>query len=405
MQVKRSIVLLVSTLVGMFCLLITNKLITSVLTQDEFGLFSYSLNFFNFIQIITALGVFYPLSRALAKIENRYEYRKILGLGYFFVLVIFLLQLAIIIISYFFYFIPYKTEVVSLILISLPFVWIFSANNLSEVLFQSMQNVKFLAFYRFMPRLLFLVFVAFLTWYLEFISSLEILYCFLISYVLVHVSCYFALKPSYDSLKEKIKAFLRNDFAFGFNVYTGSLISLGAVSFTGVLIGFFNKESSEIGYYNLAIQLSTPLTLLPNVIATSNYTNFVNSRSLSKKILFLVVFVCILSLLLMYLSSDFIVKIIYGEDYFRVSDINKILIIGYFFYGIADCFNKFLLAKGFGKEIRNTSIIIGLCLFLSNIILIPKYSASGAAISVILAGVIYLVFSIYFYFTRKAFFE
>lgn len=402
MQVKRSIVLLASTVLGMLCLLMTNKFITSVLSSSDFGSFSYALNFFNLVQITTSFGVFYPLSRELAKSNINREIRNILGLGYFFVFCIFLLQLVVVISSYYIYFLPQKPEIALTILCVLPLTWIFSANNLSEVLFQSLNSVKYLAAYRFLPRFIFLLLVYLLiVFYEKKISLSLLLYSFLISYSIVHIGSFFAIKPKFTRLKNKCKDFFNFDFSFGFNVYTGSLISLGAVSFTGLLIGFFQENSSEVGYYNLAIQLSVPLTLLPNVIATSNYSKFVNNKCIGNNVLFSVVLICLSSLVMMFILSDFIVDFIYGSSYRRVSEINKILIIGYFFYGIADCYNKFLLAKGYGKEIRNTSIIIGVFLLLSNFLLIPKFSSVGAAISVIIAGIVYLFFSMYFYYSRK----
>ena len=49
-----------------------------------------------------------------------------------------------------------------------------------------------------------------------------------------------------------------------------------------------------------------------------------------------------------------------------------------------------LEARGFGKLVRNTHILMGTALLVLNILLIPQHGTTGAAVAMIVASLIYL---------------
>ena len=55
------------------------------------------------------------------------------------------------------------------------------------------------------------------------------------------------------------------------------------------------------------------------------------------------------------------------------------LALAFGFSGLSKPFTHFLMAKGFGKIIRNISILVPVFNILLNIILIPKFGIIGAA--------------------------
>ena len=55
------------------------------------------------------------------------------------------------------------------------------------------------------------------------------------------------------------------------------------------------------------------------------------------------------------------------------------LAIAFGFSGLSKPFTHFLMAKGFGKIVRNISIAVPVFNILLNLILIPKYGINGAA--------------------------
>lgn len=41
----------------------------------------------------------------------------------------------------------------------------------------------------------------------------------------------------------------------------------------GVLLGMLSIDNTAVGFYNIALQLSIPLSMLPNILATVLYKN------------------------------------------------------------------------------------------------------------------------------------
>lgn len=396
---KKSSILLVGTFLGMFFLLITNKILTSVMNTSEFGELSYVFNFFTFIQTICGLGVFYAIGNKIARCTEEVEVKKLTGLSFYLVLLNYLIIAIVYVLVFVFYLKDEKSFFSEFFIYSIPLVIVYCFNSFSESVFHCFKNNKYLVIYRILPRLLFLLAVIFMYyWKMDFYLK-YVFIVFLLSSLIVHILILLDLKPNFHFVYKDLVGFFTTDFKFGFNVYLGSIISLGAVSFTGILIGFFSSTNqSEIGFYNLAIQLSAPLTLLPNVIVTSSYSSFVSLNRLGSKYLMIVFIICLLTVFSLFLMSNYVVSFIYGEKYMYVSHLNKILLVGYFFYGLAESFNKFILAKGYGSMIRNMSVIVGLVLLSSNMILIPYYGAEGAAISIIISGISFLIVAFYNYY-------
>ena len=97
------------------------------------------------------------------------------------------------------------------------------------------------------------------------------------------------------------------------------------------------------------------------------------------------------------------VKYFYGESFTPVIKVNFFVSIGVLLYGIADFVNRFLCAKGAGKELRNASFIVGAGVLLSNVLLIPPLGEYGAAYAKIIAGIVFVLVELYYYnrITRK----
>lgn len=93
----------------------------------------------------------------------------------------------------------------------------------------------------------------------------------------------------------------------------------------------------------------------------------------------------------------------YGIQYHSVIELTLIISIGVAGYSMADFFNRYLGAHGKGKMMRNSSIIIGISLLVTNFLFIPIWHERGAAYASLVSGLAYLVNTIYYYkrFTRS----
>src|SRR5690606_24451005 len=93
------------------------------------------------------------------------------------------------------------------------------------------------------------------------------------------------------------------------------------------------------------------------------------------------------------------VEIVYGVDHGFVYWLVYILSCGVISPGMGDFLHRYLSSKGYGNYVRNASVLTGLFLLLSSLMLIPTYQEYGAAISTSLTGFVY--FLILFFYYRK----
>ena len=75
----------------------------------------------------------------------------------------------------------------------------------------------------------------------------------------------------------------------------------------------------------------------------------------------------------------------------------KYMCFGALSYGIADFFNKYLLSKGFGVQLRNVSIIVGIIMLLIAYPLIYYWGCYGAAYIKAVTGIVYIISIVFTY--------
>ena len=71
--------------------------------------------------------------------------------------------------------------------------------------------------------------------------------------------------------------------------------------------------------------------------------------------------------------------------------------IGAIFHGLGDFFNRFLAAHGKGKQLRNSNFQIGIVNLLGYILLVDIFGVYGAAITRLLAGIVYFSIMLFYY--------
>ena len=289
----------------------------------------------------------------------------------------------------------------NILILFIPFSWVFLLIVYFETLFQADNKIKLLAKSRLYPKLVFVISVLII--YLFFSkyagNRLIIIFAlFLITQILVFLHIIYKISPSFKNFRTRISDILFFNRTYGFNVYLGSLCAVGFSQLTGVLISYFAIDNSGVGYFSLAITIAGPLAFIPNVIATTHYKDFSTKTSIPRKLLLLTIVIgCSALLLTLLLVSPFI-KIFYENEFYPVISLTYIVSFGVILSGFADFLNRFLGSHGQGKALRNSSFIVGFstmvfksCLnssiWVRQALLIPKF----------FSGLIYILCMFWFY--------
>jgi O-antigen/teichoic acid export membrane protein len=400
-RIRQAILLLSVNIINIPVGIVTNIIITKFLGPEEYGDYQFLINIFNFAIIIFTFGFLNAGNRAIVLNNDEKKTREYYGAELVILLFAYLIMsLSLLLYSFFDNNLQEKgLELIFYYLI--PFGWVFLIVRFYEVLLQADNKISLLAKTRFLPKFGFLLFAIGL--YLGIIESatnkLEIVLIFYLGFqIIVFIYILFRLRITFINLKLRIKEIYKFNKSYGFDVYIGSLFSLGFYELTGVLISYFSLDNTGVGFYSLALTFAMPLSVIPNTIATTQYKEFSVSNKISKKLFLTTLGITVLALAFLWIIIKPFILRFYDPAFEEVISLTYIVSIGVLAHGLADFFNRFLGANGKGKALKYSSLIVGLSLFASSLILIPIFKEKGAAIARLISGLIYLIVIVIFYF-------
>jgi len=387
-------------LIGMPLGIVISIILTRFLGAEGFGDYTFLNNVFNFSIVIFSFGFFQAGNRALVLNHDPRKAKEYYGAELFLLLLMFLLMA----ISLYIYGTLDRNlqekNLQTLFFLIIPFSWIFILIRYFETLFQADNRINELAATRLFPKIGFFVSAVIMYYLLPDFqgSKLAVIWTlYLVSYFIVFLIVILFLKVSFRSLKERIREIWHYNKTYGFDVYTGSVFSIGFITLTGVLISYFSLDNTGVGYFGLAVTFASPLALIPNVIATTHYKDFSLKSKMPPKLIRVTVLLSITAMLIIWIFAGPFIRFFYGDAFEPVIKLNLLVSIGVLFHGFADFFNRFLGSHGHGKALRNSAILIGLLVLVLNLLLIPRFGETGAAFSKISSGLLYFILMIFYY--------
>lgn len=401
-KAKQILSLYLVNIIGIPLGIITSMVLTNYLGSKLFGDYSYLNGIFAFAMIIFNFGFIQGANRALVLNSSEEKAKEIYGSS--FILIVFLFFTMSFCLSVFGYFDSNINNkgLYKVFLYLIPFGWIYLLTGYFETLFQADNRMKALVFIRFYPKVGF--FLSSLLIYFVFrnldLNKLLIVYFFyLLTFILVYVLALWRIRPSFKNLKSNLNSIWEHNKNYGFDVYIGSLFAVGVANLATLIISNFDPSNSNegVGFFNLAITFTAPLALIPNIIATTHYKEFAGLQKIPLKLLKTTILLTLGSLLILWVIIGPFIDLFYGKQYHSTIELTLILSLGIAAHGMADFFNRYLGAHGKGKMLRNSSILVGVSLLVTNFLFIPIWHEKGAVFARFISGLVYLINMIFFY--------
>lgn len=382
--------------------IVSNIFITRFLGPEAFGDFKFLFYIFSLGMTLFTFGFYYAGNRAIVLNSDKEKTRELYGTMLivlsvlFLIMFIFLMLYAIVD--------PNISQkgLRSVLIMLIPFSWIFLLMNYFEVLFQADNKISLLAKSRLYPKLLF--FIATLVLFFAFGdyegNRLKLLW---IVFIGAHIAGFMyiviKIRPSFVNVKPRLNEIVHYNKTYGFNVYIGTLFNVAMTALSGLLISYFGITNAGVGFYSLAVTIAEPLNFIPNVIATTHYKEFASRKKIERRLTRITIGVSLLCLVLCWILVGPFIKIFYGMEFRPVIYLTFIVSTGIMFHGMGDYYNRFLGSHGKGKDLRNSAILVGIVLFVCNFTLIPFFGQDGAAVTKVLSGITYLI-CMYWYYRR-----
>ena len=389
--------LLFTTILGLFLGFVINSILTRLLGIVNYGDYALIYNVFTFCQVIFNFGIFYTIARMVAVTNDEKKSQGYYLVGCFFVVILFFIMAIMVGIYALTSDSLTDSGLVNILLLSIPLSWVYLLTTLNENYLPSVNKINLLSISRILPKFILFIALIIMFFYIRNISLLDIILVNYLTFIVAYIIVFVKIKPTAKNFKRRLSEILVGNKKFGFHIYSGSLIATGSSSLSALLISHFGVNNVEVGYYTLATLLASPLAMIPSVTATTQFKKFAQSSSIDPKLIYVTFGLSFLMMVFILVFARFIVSMIFGKEYLDSIVILQYLSIGFIFYGVGDFFNRFLLAKGKGKELRNASILVGITLLISNFLFIYLYGGEGAAIARIISGLMYTLVILYYY--------
>lgn len=381
---------------GLFVGVLSSIINTNFIDPIDYGDVRYVQNILNFVTTIVLFGYFQSGSRLLALSDSVEYSRRIKGVMVIILIIcLFFLMISCVIGAL----IPTKKE-------SIPFLFLVSIPICGNMLFfnyinttaQGDNQISKISVIRILPGLLYLplAYLLYSTWGAT--STRMILLQWGIG-SLIGICVIISTKPLFKDMRPIWRELSSENRKYGKQLYIGSLVMVATNYLAGIFIGAYNIDNSQVGFYTLALTISTPLMQLPSIIGTTYFKKFAKEVRIPKKVLNTTLVLSLLSCLLFIIIIKPLVLFLYNEKYAIVGSYASWLAIGYTLHGLGDLFNRYLGSHGRGKEIRNASIANGIIKILGYSILIYFFNTKGALITTVACSCIYAG-CIYYYYTK-----
>lgn len=361
------------------------------LGPEQFGLFSYAQSFVGLFTAIATLGLDGIVVRELVKDETRRD--DLIGTAFWLKLMGAFGVLSILAIAINFTSNDSYTNTLVFIIASAT---IFQSLNVIDFYFQSKVMSKYVVYANIISL---------------FISSLVKIALILNEaplevFAIVIVFDSFVLACGFVYFFFKNSTFKAQDLKIKKTTAISLLKDSWPLILSGIVISIYMKidqvmikemmDTEAVGQYAAAVRLSEVWYFIPTVIASSLFPAIINAKKISEKLYYerlqklydLMVWMAIAIALPMTFLSDWIVELLFGEQYNQAGSVLMIHIWAGIFVFLGVASGKWFVSENlqllsFYRTF--TGMIINIPL---NIILIPKYGIQGAAIATLVSQVV-----------------
>jgi len=382
-------------------IIIVGAIITTITTRAlgpaDYGILAFILSILSFTSIFFEFGFFAAGARILALVKTDEEKKSYLGALTIIAALIGVLYLIFIFASSFFIDQLFNTSINGIIRIIAPIAAILPLEFMLSLICKGTNEIKKLSVFLLAPKVIYLILLV-LTLLLGNISVTWILFINLVSLFLTCIWLIISLKPAFNSLKDKFKVIFAEAKSYGFHIYFGRVIGVSTYNLDNLFISFF-VNTTYVGFYSLAVLITSPLYLLSQALGTSKFKDFAQLKSIPKKILLYNLIWGISGGLLIILLGKFVITTLFSDQYLTAASFLVPLAFAALFQSLYQPYNAFLGARGKGKWLRNIALSQAAVNITFNYFLIKSYGAMGAAIATLISNA--TVYTMYLIFYRK----
>lgn len=395
-QNKQVVLLYISTLGGTLLGVLSSIINTRYLDTASYGDIRYVQNIITFVASLLLFGYFLSGSRLLALSSGEEKSRRIRGC----MVVILAITSFVLLLSCAIMYMAHRKsspEVAYLFIVSMPVCFYPLFSNYINTTAQGDNHIGRLSVGRLLPLVIYIP-IAYLVYSTYGASSIRMILLQWGTYTVIFTAIIVSTRPTFQNLRPIFSELQQENKEYGFQLYIGSLFMVASGYLAGIFLGLYNEDNTEVGFYTLALTITSPLALLPGIIGTTYFKKFATEPKIPDKVMKFTLLLSVLSCILFILLIRPVVTFLYSDRYVTTGIYASWMAVGYSIHGLGDMINRYLGSHGQGKSIRNSSIINGVFKIFGFTVLVYYFNTFGALITNITCSSIYCIILAYYYF-------
>ena len=364
------------------------------LSPKEYGLLALFGTITTVLVLFFHYASFSSLKVILANNKDKQKEKEFVGLGIQIAGVLGVLFSTVVFLFSFFIDDLLDVEISYLLRVLAPFCFILPFQFFISEIAIGANKLKSLSLFHLFSRLLFISSL-FILWKGNHLNIQLIIILNLLSWLVSTVVILISFKPIFSNRKENIKLVKEKNRSFGFSYYFGAIINQSTYKLDEIFITYF-VNITQLGFYTLASIICSPMTFLSRAFVNSIFKKLALKDRIPMRVFVYNTLWLAFCVLFLYISADFIVNTLFGEDYLKVSSYILPLSIAFLFQGMYAPFS-FLAIKSKGKELRNVAYLEASVNVIGNVILVPIYLVEGAIYASIFSRFTHFIGLWYYY--------
>jgi len=203
-------------------------------------------------------------------------------------------------------------------------------------------------------------------------------------------------RPKIHDIRARLRDIQQEQARFGRPLYVGKIAQLGSYHTDKLLLAYF-ATAREVGWYMLAMAIAGFVSMFAQAVAASGFRGFSRLRPISRELRRWNTFGILVSSVGIVVGATVVIRFYLGSEYHTVPLLLVPAVVATGFQAAFQPYNSWLLANGFGIELRRLLFIVAGVNAVSNLALIPSFGVFGAAVASILG------MSTYWYLAKRAY--
>jgi len=383
------VILYSSILFSIFLAVGVSVTTTRLLGPQLFGDFKFLYRIFNFVLIFSTFGLFISGGRLLAQKKHDRLRPQLTGALLVCAVGISLLFTLLLFGFSFFQDTIFNNKLGYYIRMLSPLLFVFPFQVCLQRTLTGDNRIREISFKKVASPALYLIAVIIYNYFVPLSLASALVLKFLSGAVIL-LGVIIWIKPKFKNIKNNILLIVQENKTNGFPVYIGLLFGVATASLGEISIGYY-MDNIHVGFFALAMTLTAPLGMIPNVVGTTFFKDFANRKSIPLKVNLATLLLTCFALLLFIVFIKYIFLFLYSKDYAPTLPLVYYLAVSTTLHGMGDYFTRFLGAHGRGKEMRNRAIIVGIVNVAGAYFLVKYFGMMGAVATKLISSTIYMV--------------